>query len=112
MKQMPSKKVVLETRDRVYYHFKTDVFKRELTYSTERNNASNTVTISAVRAFEIIEMNRRGIRPDALKPEPAPSSTQRPRPKDLLDDSLKRFDSATKRRKKKHRSNKPKDRKP
>ena len=31
-KRLPSREVVLETKDNTYYHFKTDIFKREITY--------------------------------------------------------------------------------
>ena len=68
-KQLPSRKIVLETKDRTYYHFKTDIFKKELTYSTDKMIAANIVTISAARVFEVIGLNKKGIKPDTLEPE-------------------------------------------
>ncbi len=59
---LPEKNVRLETADSTYYHFKTDIFKKEITYSTDKQMAANLVTIDAERAFEVIEMNKRGER--------------------------------------------------
>ena len=50
-KRLPSREIALETLDNTYYHFKTDIFKREITYSTDKVLAANLVTISAGRAF-------------------------------------------------------------
>ena len=59
-KRVPGKEIRLETADATYFHFKTDIFKREITYSTDKNMAANLVTISADRAFEIIALNKSG----------------------------------------------------
>lgn len=48
-KRLPSREIPLETKMNTYYHFKTDIFKREMTYSTDKSIASNLVTISADR---------------------------------------------------------------
>jgi cell fate regulator YaaT (PSP1 superfamily) len=68
-KDFPSKEVPLETLDNTYYHFKTDVFKAQMTYSTSQHFAANMVTIDAQRAKEVISMNKKGIKPHALKEE-------------------------------------------
>ena len=96
-KRVPSKEERLETADSTYYHFKTDIFKREITYSTDKNIAANLVTISADRAFEIISMNKKGEKPLTLKPD----GDEKPREKaafgDILgDDDLTRFDNKKK----------------
>ena len=51
VKQMPSKEIRLETKQHTYYLFKTDVFNKMLTYSTEKNAPADLVTIPAERAF-------------------------------------------------------------
>ena len=101
-KLVPSKEERLETADSTYYHFKTDIFKREITYSTDKNIAANLVTISADRAFEIISMNKKGEKPLTLKPD----GDEKPREKaafgDILgDDDLTRFDNKKKKKRKK-----------
>ena len=101
-KRVPSKEERLETADSTYYHFKTDIFKREITYSTDKNIAANLVTISADRAFEIISTNKKGEKPLTLKPD----GDEKPREKaafgDILgDDDLTRFDNKKKKKRKK-----------
>ena len=91
-RSLPDREVVLETGSDSYYHFKTDHFQRQITYSTVRNAPVRLVTISAERAFEVIQLNRRGERPETL--EGTPSEERRPvRSSDILaDNSLTRFD--------------------
>ena len=69
-RNLPDRDVVLETASDSYYHFKTDHFQRQVTYSTVRSAPVRLVTISAERAFEVIGMNRRGERPETLEPRP------------------------------------------
>ena len=95
-KKLPSKEIPLETKDAVYYHFKTDIFKRQMTYSSSKDMAANLVTLDASRVFEIIALNKRGVRPDSLEIE----TNKEPVRKDFEDvvgqDSLTRFDKAKK----------------
>ena len=100
-KQLPSRKIVLETKDRTYYHFKTDIFKKELTYSTDKMIAANIVTISAARVFEVIGLNKKGIKPDTLEPEHLAGANVKPiDTHDILDGNVSRFDSVKKKKKK------------
>ena len=66
-KGFPSKEIPLETADNTYYHFKTDVFKRQISYSTSPNFAANIVTISPERAKDIIALNKKGQKADKLE---------------------------------------------
>ncbi|NDP20212.1 MAG: hypothetical protein GZ091_03920 [Paludibacter sp.] len=66
IKDFPSKEIQLETLDNTYYHFKTDVFKGLISYSTSQNFGANVVTVSAKRAKEVIALNRKGQKPDLL----------------------------------------------
>ena len=95
-KQLPAKEAVLVTKDGEFYHFKTDIHKRMMTYSTSRDFAANLVTIPASRVFEIIALNKRGVRVDSLEGENKPDAPK----KDYLDvvgqDSLTRFDKSKK----------------
>ena len=65
-KRLPSKEITLETVDGTFYFFKADILKGSITYSTDKNFMANIVTIPARRAFEIINMNRRGEKPENL----------------------------------------------
>ncbi len=90
-KRLPSKEVTLETKDATFYLFKTDILNNMLTYSTDKSVPANLATITGRRAFEIIGMNRRGVKPDSLLPDAR--SEEQKRPLDLLEqDSLTRFD--------------------
>lgn len=107
LKHLPSKEVTLETKDSTYYHFKTDVFKREITYSTDKSIAANLVTIPASRVFEVINLNKKGIKPLSLESDEKQSSNKRDAQDILGQESVTRFDSdsSSKKKKKKKKSN-------
>lgn len=91
-RSLPDREVVLETSSDSYYHFKTDHFQRQITYSTVRNAPVRLVTISAERAFEVISLNRRSERPEHLEAD-AGEERRPSRSSDILaDNSLTRFD--------------------
>ena len=99
IKKMPSKEIRLETADATYYHFKYDVFKREITYSTDKNIAANLVTIDAKRAFEVIQLNKNGEKPLNLKREEEIKEADKKQYNDILGQDITRFDKKKKRRK-------------
>ena len=107
-KRMPAKDIRLETADATYFYFKVDIFKREITYSTDKSIAANLVTIDAERAFEVIRMNKAGEKPLSLKRDgDEPPATAKYN--DILDqDNLNRFDN--KKRKKKSKGQKSQQR--
>lgn len=105
-KRLPSREIVLETKDCNYYHFKTDIFKREITYSTSKSIAANLVTIPAKRAFDIINMNKRGDKPLTLEADTKQQLSSRRETQDILgQDSVTRFDSVKKKKKKRPTGN-------
>lgn len=98
--KMPPKDIPLETADGTFYLFKSDTLAGKVTYSSDKKNAANLVTITADRAMEVIDMNKEGVKPVSLSEE-----TGEPVKKDYIDlaeqDSLTRFDKAKKKKKKK-----------
>ena len=103
-RKMPARDVVLQTADSDWYLFKTDILAGLVTYSTDKSIAANLITISAERARAVIEMNRRGEKPEALDEGDAVSTSDRPA--DLLADAdISRFDKAKKKKKAKNRPN-------
>lgn len=116
-KRLPSREIELETKDGIFYFFKADILSNQVSYSTDKHFAANLVTISGKRAFEIIGMNRKGIKPDSLQEEERKPVSKKPI--DLLEqESLTRFDKRrgkgdtknrgdNKNRKKKRRDNRP-----
>lgn len=103
--KMPPKDIPLETADGTFYLFKGDTLAQKVTYSTDKKNAANLVTISARRAMEVIDMNKQGVKPIALNED-----EEEPEKKDYIDlagqDSLTRFDKAKKKKKKKKQNHK------
>lgn len=102
VKHLPGKDVRLETADATYFHFKTDIFKRSITYSTDKSIPANLVTIDAQRAFEIIAMNKNGEKP--LKLQREGDEDPKAQVKEFGDivgqDSLTRFDNKKKKKRK------------
>ena len=106
VKQLPSKEIRLETKDNTYFYFKADIFSRMLTYSTEKNVPANLVTIPAKRAFEVIALNKNGVKPDNLDGKGDEEKTVRSEFGDIVgQDSVTRFDKAKKKRRKKNGGN-------
>ena len=94
-KRLPSREITLETKDGEFFFFKADIMSNQITYSSDKNIPANLVTISGRRAFEIIGLNRRGIKPDSLIEETHRSEPKKP--VDLLEqESLTRFDRSRK----------------
>jgi cell fate regulator YaaT (PSP1 superfamily) len=104
-KQLPSRDIILETQDCNYYHYKTDIFKHEITFSTDKVIAANLITISAQRAFEVINLNKRGARPQTLESDGKLPPPKRDSQDILGQESLTRFDSTQKKKKKKRKPN-------
>ena len=103
-RKMPARDIILQTIDSDWYLFKTDILAGLVTYSTDKSIAANLITISAERARAVIEMNRRGEKPEALDEGDAVSTQDRPA--DLLADAdISRFDKAKKKKKAKNRPN-------
>ncbi len=92
-KDFPSKEVKLETIDGTYHHFKTDVFKRQMVYSSAPNFPSNLVTLSVDRVKEIIKLNKRGEKVDTLVEENVVNVKEVDYENVVGQDSLTRFDS-------------------
>jgi cell fate regulator YaaT (PSP1 superfamily) len=94
-KKIPSKDIMLQTLDSDYYQFKTDILAQLITYSTDKNLASNLETISTERALEIIEMNKKGEKPMSLLNDGKIKEPEKPI--DLLANAdISRFDKSKK----------------
>ena len=103
-RKLPSKDIQLQTQDADYYYFKADILAGLITYSTDKNIAANLETITAQRAKDIIEMNRKGEKPVSLL---ADGKAKEPKgPIDLAtQENITRFDRAKKKKKKKKSAN-------
>ncbi|MDO5524020.1 MAG: regulatory iron-sulfur-containing complex subunit RicT [Bacteroidia bacterium] len=93
-RKLPSREIVLQTKDCDYYHFKTDILSGQITYSTDKNNPVNLEVISKERVFQIIEMNKTGKKPFKLTSDTSTGEAKESPIKnnDVLDESITRFD--------------------
>ena len=97
IKQFPERETVLQTADNDYYFFKKDILAGLITYSTDKKIAANLETINVERAKKIIEMNKRGEKPQSLSDKQDDNSTKSV---DLLaGESITRFDKNKKKKK-------------
>ncbi len=107
-KKIPARDIVLQTADGDFHQFKTDILAGLITYSSDKNMASNLETITAERAMEIIELNRRGEKPLSLMENG--KVKEKPKSADLLAEAdLSRFDKAKRKKKNnnRNRNNRP-----
>ena len=99
-RKIPSREIILQTADGDYYLFKTDILAGLITYSTDKNIAANLETISAERARKIIEMNKRGEKPESLHEDGKQRQSAKPNADLLANENISRFDKAKKKKKK------------
>lgn len=103
-KRLPSREVTLQTMDAEYFFFKADILAGLVTYSTDKHLAANLVTLTTKRVFEIINMNKRGEKPERLEAGEAAAPVK---PADLVEqESLTRFDKRKKNRNKRKNNDK------
>ena len=96
-RKLPSKEILLQTKDADYYFFKADILSGMVTYSTDKNLAANLETISVARAHKIIELNKTGEKPLSLLSDDEKKVPEKPI--DLLADTdISRFDKNKKRK--------------
>ena len=88
----------LEAMDGTYYHVKNDIFGRIMYFSPSQNGAGAQIPLPIERVKEIIRLNKQGKKVEKLEDESRQPKEQAP---DFLnvvgEDSITRFDSASKR---------------
>lgn len=98
-KKMPPKDVRLETKDNTYYQFKADLFKREITYSTDKSVPANLVVLTAERVFEVMALNKNGVKPEKLELDDESRKQEQKAFGDIIgQDSISRFDKKKRRK--------------
>ncbi len=106
-RRLPSREMTLQSMDGEYFFFKADILSNMVTYSTDKRMAANLVTIPARRALDIIEMNRRGEKPDTIEEGGRKNETLHV---DLAtQEDLHRFDTKKKKKKKKNKDRRPRE---
>lgn len=116
----PDTSTPIDTQDGLYFHFKTDVFKRLMWYCSSRDcgGSGNIVTLSVDSVKEYLKLNKKGIRIKELEAEVEVKEKGLSEPgyaNVIEEESLTRFDDKVKkgnnnnnrRRKKARRTGKP-----
>ena len=102
-RKLPPRDIQLQSMEGDYFFFKCDILLGMVTYSTDKRMADNLVTVSAQRAMDIIEMNKRGEKPETLEEG---GHKQPERAIDLAtQEDLNRFDKKKKKKKKNNGGN-------
>ncbi len=100
-REMPPRDVVLETKDKQYFQFKTDVLKREVAYSTKKGSPENLANLPLERVFEVMSLNENGVKPDKLELDDAEREFEKNAFGDILgQDAINRFDKKKRKKKK------------
>jgi cell fate regulator YaaT (PSP1 superfamily) len=112
LKKFPDNSIPLETKQGTAYYQKSDIFRKIMWYSLDKNSPVNLTPIPVDKVYEIIELNKKGIKTDLLDGENVESVSA---PKEMGyenvvgTESISRFDeknkSSRKKKKKKKRSN-------
>lgn len=97
----PNKDVTLETKDATYYQVKCDLLKKEITYSTSKDTFSNVQTITTDRAWQIIKLNRRGVKVESLSENSILS--EQSAFGDILGQDVTRFDKPQRNKERRHK---------
>lgn len=94
-REFPKINAPLETMEGSYYLVKTDIFKKQLSFSSDPGSTVNIVTVPLRRVKEILSMNRRGVKPDTLlSAQDAAPREQLPDFKNVVgEESITRFDT-------------------
>lgn len=105
-KKLPARDIVLQTKDADYYFSKVDILSQQITYSTSKTMIANAVTIPAIRAHKIIQLNKKGIKVNNLSTKIEP--VEKKAYGDLLDEEVTRFDRRNENKSKRNNNSKNK----
>ncbi|MBR1573877.1 MAG: hypothetical protein IJ652_03400 [Bacteroidales bacterium] len=97
--RLPKVSEPLEFEDGLAYLVKTDILREIMYFSYEKNSLVNIYPLEASEVREVIKMNRNGIKPESLRTEPEPALPEFVSA--VGDDSITRFDSQLRSKRKK-----------
>lgn len=113
VKDFPESNIRLETKSGLAFHFKSDIFKRQMVFNQkDENGQEQFYTFSIERVKEMVELNKKGIkleRLDTAKPE-KPQAPQITFQNVVGQDSITRFDKQNTNKSKNKNKNRNKNR--
>lgn len=89
----------LEFQDGLAYLMKTDILREIMYFSYDPSSLANLYPLYAEEVWDIIRMNRNGVKPESLKDDAAPAAPEFVTA--VGDDAINRFDESRRRKKKK-----------
>lgn len=95
-KDFPDTSIPLETEEGTAYHQKTDIFKRLMWYSFDKENTVNLSVISVDRVIDIQEKNKMGQKVQFLEDKTKLADTFEEFKSDDGEESLDRFNNSSK----------------
>ncbi len=104
-KDFPNTSIALQFEGGTATHSKTDVYKRTMWYFYKKNDIPSFAELSIERIHEIIELNKKGIKPENLEIEKISTEINHDYTNVVGEDSLTRFDNKGKNNKNKKRKN-------
>lgn len=106
LQEFPKTTIKLETKDKVFKHFKSDIFAQTMWYIS-KEEYSEIVAVPVDRVKEVIAMNKKSQKPDFLVEEKQEVKSEPAYMNVVGQDELTRFDHKKgKKNKKKRRNNK------
>ncbi|NPA68483.1 MAG: hypothetical protein GXO50_07740 [Chlorobi bacterium] len=104
-------KINLQTQNGTARYMKIDVYKKLIWYSVKSETREFITSVSTERVFEIIEMNKKGDKPERLADETVTDSKSADFNDLLGQDSITRFDNKPKNKKRRKKRNRRKQNK-
>ncbi len=120
-KEFPRLNGPLQALDADYFHVKSDILARTMSFSTAPNSMAGLVTLSVGRVKEILRLNAEGKKPEKITSDTVVDMTsEEPTYINVIgEDSITRFDKSKKKKRKKSKGsqgggqgNQPKEAKP
>jgi cell fate regulator YaaT (PSP1 superfamily) len=111
-KDFPDTSVKLETKQGTAYFQKTDIFKKILWYTFNPESSENLIAVTVERVKEIIDLNNKNQKPDALNEIEISQNNNISFENDVGIGSVDRFEKKKKTGKKKSKKNKRKKKRP
>ncbi len=111
-KDFPDTSIKLETKQGTAYYQKTDIFKKILWYTFNPETSENLIAVTVERVKEIIELNNKNQKPDALNEIEISQNNNISFENDVGIGRIDRFEKKKKTGKKKSKKNKRKKKRP
>ena len=106
-KDFPKLNGPLQALDADYFHVKSDILARTMSFSTQPGSMAGLVTLSVGRVREIARLNAEGKKPEKITSDTVYSAVEEPTYINVIgEDSITRFDKTKRNKKRKNKGNK------